>query len=229
MKKIKFGSKTTGMGDIILLTSVCKYFPNKCIIQLPPDKEKYSILFDGIADVEITENPEYLDDVGFGHYSAIKLRNFFGELADYLDLRPLILHSTVESEKWAIDYLRDKPNPVIVVPTCSPQWKEIRNVPKELVNEQINVLISAGLTPILCQSKQNYYDYPNLNNLFDLDLSKYICLLRRVGQYIGANTGDKHLAIGVGCVARIFQPKLCNLFNPFETSYKHPSIQYMEF
>ena len=147
---MKISSVNYGLGDTLLLTSVCKYFPNKLTVQLPPEKEKYSLLFSNIATVEVCEKEKMnpLPDLGGGHYATRKLRNFFGEVADGLDNRPLVLYSDPESERWAFQYLKDKPNPAIVVPTCSKQWHNDRSMPVDLFNAVIAQCKKEKFTPI---------------------------------------------------------------------------------
>lgn len=226
---IKFGSKTNGMGDILLLTGVCKYFPNKFVIQIPHAQKRFSIFFEGLAETEITDQPNYLPDIGLGHYTTRKLRNFLGNDANSLDVRPAVLYNDIESSEWASEYLKDKPNPVIVVPTCSKQWSHVRNIPRHLIDASIEQLIDNGNTPIICQSSVNSYDYNGYINLHDLCIKKYISLLRQAGSYCGANTGDMHLAIGVGAKCTIIQPRPSSLFNPQEWCYEHKDIKYIEF
>lgn len=223
----KFGSSSQGMGDNIFLTPILRYFPNQLTIQLPVEKKRFSILFEGLAEVEITNDINIIPDLGpcGEHYTTRKLRNYFGDYATILDNRPIILHSKIESEIWAAEYLLDKPNPVVFVPTCSPAWKEVRNIPVDLAQNIFQNLKAAGFTPIVCQSSANFLDIGE-HQLNDLDLSKYISLLRQVGFYAGANTGDLHLAIGVGAKAVCYEPQSHSLFQTSEWRYFHPNITY---
>jgi ADP-heptose:LPS heptosyltransferase len=225
--KIKFGSSTGGLGDVLLLTSVCKYFPNQFIVQLTPKNSRLSVLFKGLADVEICEQSEIktLQDIGAGHYATRKLRNFFGELADGMDNRPLVLYSSKEDEAWAYEFLKDKRTPVVFVPTCSKQWASVRNLPENVVFSNLKKIQESGCTAIVCQSSDNKIETREIE-LIDLPLGKYICLLRRCGFYMGANTGDEHLATAVGCKTVVIQPKDGNGFLSAEWNYDHPNSQY---
>jgi len=222
----KFGSPTCGLGDLLLLTSICKYFPNELVIQLPFGKEKYSILFENLAKVEITENIYELPSNGFGHYSTRKLRNFFGIDADLLDNRPLVLYTDMDSEMWSFNFLKDKENPVIVVPNCSKGWHSVRSIPKNIFEENLIGLKNNGFTPILITNSDNNYESSYEYQLNDIDLKKYICLLRRVGFYMGCNTGDEHLATSVGCLTHVFQPRDGNGFLSEEWNYNHINSKY---
>jgi len=224
---MKFGTKSTGLGDTLLLTSVCKYFPNKFTIQINEEQARFKYIFQGLANVEICkkENIFELKEIGYGHYATRKLRNFFGELADGLDNRPLVLYSDMESEKWAFDFLKDKPNPIIFVPTCSKQWAETRNMPDDLMHEMIKTFKEKGRTAIICQSSNNYKNLDGVE-LIDLDIKKYICLLRRVGIYVGVNTGDEHLSTSVGCKTFVYQPRDGDGFLSVEWNYRHANSEY---
>lgn len=224
---MKFGSKTGGLGDILLLTAVCKYFPNRFTIQLPKEKERFKILFTGLAQVEICDQSEIqsLPDLGTGHYATRKLRNFFGDAADGMNNRPLVLHSNPEDEKWAYEFLKKIGPAAIFVPTCSKEWANVRNLPKKAIEYSINQIKSTGCTPIVCQSSSNKIETSEIE-LVDLDLSKYISLLRQTGGYCGANTGDEHLAAAVGCMTYVFQPRDGNGFFAAEWNYEHPCSSY---
>jgi hypothetical protein len=198
--------------------------------------ERFAVFVNGIADIEIVKDMPYhellrkgnsLPDIGRGHYTIRKLRNYFGNKAEILDIRPMILYSDMESESWVNDYLKDKPSPVIIAPMCSPNAKDIRGMKEELTINLINQLQNSGHTPILCLSSSYDYNVKINNTLKDLCIKKYICLLRRVGVYFGANTGDFHLAVAVGALANVFQPKYDpSKFDPEEWCYNHPSITY---
>ena len=219
----KFGSSTNGLGDLLLLTSICKFFPNKFTIQIPKNKEKYSILFWGLAEVEITDDINILPDIGNGHYATRKLRNFFSNPL-VLDNRPLVLYSDLESEEWANNFLQDKKNPIILTPNCSKQWASIRNMPKKLALDFLNSSEEA----ILMINSENEFESNHKIKLIDLDLKKTICLFRKVGFYVGCNTGDEHLATAVGCRTFVYQPQHPS-FNKEEWNYKHRNNTYYNF
>jgi hypothetical protein len=226
-EKIKLSSGSYGLGDILLLTSVAKYLNEKIIIQLPTSKERFSILFKNLCEVEITDNlNENIYDVGLGHYATRKLRYFFNDAADHLDNRPLTLYFDLESEQWVLDFLKNIKNPIIFTPHCSLLGSSERNIPKKTIENILSNLFKQGYTPIICQNSKNMYTSIYENQLIDLDLNKYICLLRKVGNYIGCNTGDMHLAIAVGALTTVFEPKEAKIFKRQEWSYNHPSIKY---
>jgi hypothetical protein len=232
METIILGSPSTGLGDILLLTSVCKHLLKTSIkvkVELPHSKERFAHLFEGLAQVELKDECHITPDIGGGHYATRKLRHFFGNSADNLDNRPLVLYSDPESERWVSEYLKDKPNPVIFVSACSKQWDSVRSMPRELADGVLGMLNDAGYTPILCSYSENVMELDCQYQLTDLPLVKYICLLRRVGRYVGCNTGDMHLAVAVGAKTEVFQPFDHPLFNESEWNYKHPTINYSRF
>lgn len=228
---MKFGpsSESAGLGDTLLLTSICKHEPGKHTIQLPENKKYFEILFKGLcANVEITNFPIVLKDIGYGHYATRKLRYIYGDYAELLDNKPLVLYSDYESERWVENFIKNINNPIIFVPNCSLKWHSIRSLSINKSNEIINQLLSLNYTPIVCSTSSNVAsNFNTYINLIDLDLKKYICLLRRVGRYIGCNTGDMHLAISVGALTKVFQPKSAPGFEENDWNYNHPSVEYI--
>lgn len=227
---ITLSSDQHGLGDTLVLTSLAKNITEPVKVLLPKKVERFSILFDKLANVEIVDDDKFrgygsTPNFGCGPYIRQKLRGFFRNEAEYMDIRPLVLHTKPSSELWAAEYLADKLNPVIFVPTCSPQWASVRNLPVKLAHSVHAELKEKGFTPIVCQSSSNFLDIGE-HQLYDLDLSKYICLLRQAGQYVGANTGDEHLATAVGCGTVVYQPEDHSLFNSVEWNYNHPYSTY---
>lgn len=227
---ITLASDQHGLGDTLMLTSLAKNITEPVTVQLPKKVERFSILFDKLAVVEVIDDDKFrgyrkTSNFGCGPYVRQKLRGFFRNEAEYMDIRPLVLHTKPSSELWAAEYLLDKPNPVIFVPTCSPQWASVRNLPVKLAHSVYAELREKGFTPIVCQSSSNFLDIGE-HQLTDLDLSKYICLMRQVGFMVGANTGDEHLATAVGCKIIIYQPEDHSLFSSSEWNYIHPNSTY---
>lgn len=217
---IKFGSKTSGLGDILLLTAICKYAPMQHTIQLPEKQKRFATLFEGLAHVEITNEITTLRDIGGGHYGTRKLRDLYGQSADLLDNRPLVLYSDEKSELWAHEFLKEKCQgkvPVIFQPDCSPEWRHVRALPGQVSFSIKAQLESQGVSVI------------DVSQIERIDLNKYICLLRKVGRYFGANTGDFHLAVAVGAICNVYEPKNSGLFQDYEWNYSHPTISYHKF
>jgi hypothetical protein len=101
----------------------------------------------------------------------------------------------------------------------------VRSMTKEFANFSLERLKKQFKTPIICQSSSNSLDLEG-TQLLDLDLKKYICLLRMVKTYVGVNTGDEHLATAVGCKTHVFQPQDGNGFVSSEWNYCHPNSEY---
>lgn len=225
---ITLSSDQHGLGDTLMLTSLAKNITEPVTVQLPKKVERFSILFDKLADVEIIDDDKFrgyknTPNFGCGPYVRQKLRGFFHNEAEYMDIRPLVLHTKPSSELWAAEYLKDKPSPIIFVPRCSPEWASVRNIPRHILD---NLLWTyRGHSVIVCQSSKNFVDIGE-HQLIDLDLSKYICLLRQVGACVSANTGDMHLAIAVGATVGCYQPEDHNLFTSSEWEYKSNQVQY---
>jgi hypothetical protein len=223
-----------GMGDTLLMTAICKYFPFKFTILLPKDQEKFKIFFDNLAKVEITDNVPFeimtknsLPKLGNGHYTTRMLRGIFGSYGDLIDNRPLVISSNFSADTWTYEYLKDKPNPVIVSPMCSALAKDIRGISENDCSKIIELLKRKRYTPILILSSSYTYDKNIAEHvLIDLEITKYLSLMKKVGLYYGSNTGDKHLAVAVGAETHVFEPENHPMFNPSEWDYNHPTIKY---
>lgn len=221
------GTRSTGLGDILLFTGVCKYFPMQHKMQLLPSVSRFSILFDHLAEVEITEDIQQFPDINYpsGHACAEKLRNFLGSMADKCNLLPLVLHFDIDAHEKALGILEGIENPVIFNPYCAKHWSHIRNIPEPLTKTIIHELQEQNKTPIGCYSTKNYQEITGVGKeIFDLDLSTYIHLLRIVGEYVGANTGDMHLAAAVGCKITCYNPHSQSEFNHKNWLYQHPTV-----
>lgn len=224
---MKFGTLSTGLGDIITFTSILKHFPMQHTMQLLPEIERFSIIFDGIANVEITNNINVLPDIcsSDAHYSIQKLRNFFGPDADTCNILPHILHFNLQSHKKAIEIVGGMNKPVVFNPFCSKGWAHLRNLPDELIHNIILDLKSKGVNIIGCFSSKNSKEVKGLDKIvYDLDLSVYIHLLRITGMYVGCNTGDMHLAAGLGCLIDCYNPRNASGFNSNNWCYNHSTI-----
>lgn len=231
---IKLMSDQHGLGDTLLFTPAIKHLKARnidCEFFLPIEKERFKIIFDGLCNVNLISKEEEAKmeptkNIGIsGTYILRKLKNFF-EDAECLDIRPIVLHSKKESEIWASNFVKEIKNPVIFVPNCSKQWHSARSLNNNLSKTIIEDLINNNCTPIICESSDNPCNLDYNLKLTDLDLSKYISLLRKVGIYFGCNTGDMNLAISVGAMCHVFETINNPYFNTEEYDYNHPSIIY---
>jgi len=223
--KISSSPDSMGLGDVLLLSSVAKFAPKKFTVQLLKEQERFSVLFEGLADVEICERKDLqpLNDYGSGHYARRKLRGIIGYSAEFADIRPLCLYSDESSEIWAANYLRDKPNPVLVCPFVSKKWSEVRDLPFDIVQEILSGAKLKNQTPIIIQNNEQKWDCATLN---DLELPKLICLMRQAGRVSTANTGLYHLAVALGCLVECYQPEDGPLFDSSEWTYDHATIKH---
>lgn len=224
--KIASPAGSQGLGDVTLLTSIAKSLPNKLTVQIPVEQSRFKILFDGLANVELCQPHELipLQDTGDGPYVRRKLRTLFGSDAENMDIRPLVLYSDLDSNNWAAEYLKDKPNPLIVCPFVAKAWSQVRDLPFDIIQEILAGAKLKNQTPIIIQSGEQKWDCATLDNL---DLPKLICLMRQAGRVTTANTGLYHLAVAVGALVECYQPEDGPLFNSNEWCYKdHPTIKH---
>ncbi len=226
---MKFGPKrdAAGLGDVLLLTAICKYFPMQHTIQLYPEYSRFSILFDHLANVEITEDVNILHEISSptAHGATEKLRNFFGRMADSCNVLPLVLHFDTNAHQKALAILDGVEKPVIFNPFCSKHWAHVRDMPPDTIGFALRKMKESGKNAIGCYGADRYQNINGVSKeIFGLDLSTYIHLMRISGEYVGANTGDMHLAAAVGCKVTCFNPPSQAGFNHTNWLYKHPNI-----
>ena len=104
-------------------------------------------------------------------------------------------------------------------------WVQVLHRNK-IAENVLSTLLKQNYTPIICQNSKNIYNSIYENQIIDLDLNKYICLIRKVGIYFGCNTGDMHLSVATGALTTVFEPKETKTFKRQEWTYNHPSIKY---
>lgn len=210
----------SGMGDILLLTAICKHTP--CKVQLHPDYKRFSRFFRDIAELEFTENPTDTPNIGTGHYTQRKF-NALG--INSKDILPYISFNDLEKEQ--IKYLKSiLGNSIAFNPNCSSRWSHIREThPKNWI-------------PILKKNNKKIYQFgisshtqvfSNLNGIFlDLPIELLVLFYAAIGEYIGVETGDVQLMLACGGKATVYYPENTS-YNPSEFQYDSDKITYIPF
>jgi len=207
---------SSGLGDILTLTIVCKHFPG-LTVQLHPNYAKFAFLFDGLCEkVELTSTPihttgVYVENGTFGQY----MLHSFGYTGE--DTTPFIFINTDKYLK-AQETIKNIKNPIIFKPNCSKRWSHIREYDSVYVQEELNKYIQKGHTPIQVGIKENYTPYDGCIHLPDLDLQELSALYKAVGFYFGTDTGDYHLMLAVGGTAVALVPeKKYSDYSPYQS------------
>ncbi len=193
MHRIGTQPESSGMGDVLLLTAICKHIPG-CVVELHPAAQKYTRFFEGLCEeVIITETPTKTPDIGLGHYAKRKLRHFGLEDQCYL---PHIKVSDKEIQ-YGKEKLRAYQNPIAFVPNCAGHWRKIREPKAEFFQQLIDDL-SRHHTILQFGLSANYTEYRNTIPMLDLSIEELICCYSAIGRYVGVCTGDLHLMLAVG-------------------------------
>lgn len=214
---------SSGLGDVTLLTSVCKHFPD-LIVQLHPDYERLSFLFDGICEkVELTRTPVHTKGLLIPNttYSERMLREF-GYLGD--DTLPFILTSSDKYLK-AKEKIKDIKNPIIVKYNCSKRWRHIRQYDFNYFQNEVYKWIERGFTPIQTGITDNFTPLSGCIHMVDEPLIDLAALYKAVGLYFGTDTGDPQLMIAVGGKCVVLVPSVNHPdYNPDEFLHKTDRI-----
>ena len=145
-------SNPTGMGDILLLTSIAKQSVN-CTVNLQPNAIKYSRFFRDIADVNITDNIVPTPDVGNGHYAQRKLLGCGLNTDDYIPY----VSVTREEINHGRELIKGYKNPVVFVGNCSQQWSFDREPRSKDFFQRIIFIVFSYIVILL--------DNPNCNTV----------------------------------------------------------------
>lgn len=202
-KEIVIGTgQSTGMGDILLLTAICKHIPD-CIVELKPELKKFERFFFGQCKSLIyKDEPLDLKNTGNVHYAKAKMAGVgMGDLC-YL---PKVQVSKEEIDKGKKLIAKFK-NPVAFVPNTSAKFKSTREIPVEVWNEILDKLkekhdiLQFGLS-------SNFTEFSQATPILDLDITELICYYSAIGSYYGVETGDKHLMLACGGTINVARSK----------------------
>lgn len=215
---------SSALGDVLLLTSLCKHVESPIVELTPSANKRFGSLFNGIAKVIETNNPKITKDIGSGTFVERKLRSIGLENYDPL---PKIKISK-EEEDWARKIISQYKNPIIFVANTSKRHKHIRECNPEIWNTIIEE-ISKTRTIIQFGLSQNFTNFENTVVCKDLDIRKTAALYSIVKEYFGVDTGDMHLMLSVGGTVNVLVPRSNNEYNHECWHYKSPKAKYILF
>ena len=217
-------SSTSGMGDILLLTAVAKHIPD-CEVHLQPQAAKFSRFFRNLCSkIVITEDITPISEIGSGHYALRKLRALGLENKCYL---PYIDISEQE-KKDSLLLIKKYTNPIVFVGNVAKHWKHYREPSDKKYFQSIIDRISETYTILQFGVSSNFTEYNHTIPMIDIAIDDLIKYYYGIGKFIGVDTGDTHLMLGVGgeCEAHIpaFGPRMPSVWN-----YESNKIHYIYF
>ena len=216
MAKNKIGTaqSSSGMGDVLLLTSICKHIPN-LTVELFPKAEKFKLFFDNICNnVNITENAFITTDIPPGHFSQQKQRYFGLEDVCYL---PFIFPKE-EYKIKGYELISKYINPIVFVGNCAKN-SIYREPPKNYFQPILDKL-SESYTILQFGLSDNFTEYKKTQPIVDCSIYDLICYYSVIQKFIGVDTGDSHLMLAVGGSCNLMIPINPNIRNPEWWNYK---------
>ena len=185
---------SSGMGDILLLTAICKHISD-CTVELKTGTERFSRFFDGqCKEVVIKDRPINLSNVGPGHYAKCKMRGIGLDNHCYL---PKIIVKQEEIDRGK-EILKDFDDPVALVANCSKKFKAQREVPKEYWESLVNDQINQGKTVLQFGFSDNFTSIRGAKPMVNLPLFDLIGVYSNIGILFTVDTGDRHLMLACG-------------------------------
>jgi hypothetical protein len=217
-------SQTCGMGDILILTSIAKHFPDYCTIQLQPEASRFARFFKNISkDIVVTNEIQPTPEIGDGHYALRKLRALGCEDKCYM---PYVYVDEKEKQE-GLKLIKDYHNPIVFVANSAKRWKFDRE-PKYPFFQPIIDKLSENHTILQFGISDNFTEYKNTVPMVDIPIDLLIQYYVSIGKFIGIDTGDTHLMLAVGGSCDVFIPKpkfrIPELWN-----YDHSKVRYYYF
>lgn len=215
-----------GMGDILLLTAVAKYFPS-AEVHLQPTAAKFSRFFRDISSkVVITNDIVPVPERGNDHYAKRKLRGISHDLANMCYL-PYVSYNKKELED-GMALVKNYTNPIALVANSSLRWKHEREPKEPFFQNIVDELNSSGHTVLQFGISNNFTPLKNTIPMVDLDIDVLIKYYAAIKKFVGVDTGDTHLMLALGGVCTVHIPKFGSRL-PREWNYDHPNIKYYYF
>lgn len=194
--------QSSGMGDILLLTSICKYIPS-CTIELLPSCNKFERFFrNQCLDICYTDTPYDLPNIGDDHYAKCKMRSIGLNNMCYLPHIEISEEEIIRG-KELISKFR---NPVVFVANTSSKFKSVREVSKDFWNpilyrlQESHDILQFGLS-------SNFTEFSQTISMLDCSIDDLICYYSAIKNYYGVETGDKHLMLACGGSVNIARSK----------------------
>lgn len=202
---VRVGSgKSTGLGDILLLTPVCRQLKargDRVTVELLPECERFRVLFAGLADeIVITEAPVDLVNEGEDHYARAKLRGLGLDVNDYL---PEVREFPSGPAMPGVLFCRDP----------SQRWRTLRGIGDDAFKAIISRMGTSVLIPV-----------PGLP--LRLVMRQFAIRPR----YLGVDTGLHHLMLATGGKCIVLHPDDCPDYQYRRWHYDCPArVKYVNF
>lgn len=227
MKETRLGVGTLGqgLGDLLNLTSICKYKPD-CVVEITPNSKRFASLFDGICKrVDIVDNPIITPDTGSGTYMEQKMRTH-GVWVE--NATPFVKLTDEEKENGKI-FASQYDNPIIFVPNTSTTWKHVREMEKD---KWTNIIyrLKDRYTFLQFGVSSNYTQFDYTIPFIDVPVRTAASFYYGVGKYLGVETGDKCLMSAVGgSTIIVLHPSNGNGYIDHHWQFANKLINYINF
>jgi len=217
MGNIAIGNKGNGSaGDCSWITAAFRYFDGKVILHDNEQCRKMGKIFDNICEVEYSENPPERPDKKFEKLNGYHLdchtsRKILLGLGINNPISVPLLKVTKEETEWAKDFLKEYNNPVAIV-NDNAGSNDPNNVSANYRRTPVKILQNIvdsqkDITFLQFGISNKFTPLNNCIHLVDLSIRQLISCYSVIRQYIGNETGDYHLMLGVGGQCLTFIPK----------------------
>lgn len=206
MYNINIGNKGNGgWGDCLFISAVFRHRRGKVILHNDLQSREVATVFNGIAEVEFSDNPpERPDkDCKLPIHRAEKILRSVGI---YSRICAPYVKLTKDEIDWAKEFLKDFKDPVLVVNNNSgdfdPNNTRAHYVrpPVKVMQKIINNIIFEGRTPLQFGLKDpaKFTKLDNAVHIQGLNIRQSLACCKVIGVYVGGDTGWEHAMLSVG-------------------------------
>jgi hypothetical protein len=218
------GQNSIGMGDVLILTAICKHVPD-CTIELPHEVERFSRFFRGISKNVVLKDSPAIHPLseGKGHHAECRLRALGLEGECYL---PHVDITEEEAERGAA-LISSYKNPIVFKPNCAALHKGVKEFSREMWQDIIDEL-AEDHSLLQFGISSHFTEFDNVTNLIDVSIDDLICYYSAIKKYVGVDTGDVHLMLACGGSVHVYHPPTNPSFDLVRWRYEYPNAKYTE-
>lgn len=213
------------LGDCVSITALFKKRKGKIVFLRNPITENVlSKVYDGIAEVEFSDKPQdCCPETNEELCYSQRILNAFG-VQDCNAIPELKATEEEKTRVWA--FIKRFKNPIAFNNTVGrPNDHELakyREMPDDLAEHLVNEQIKNGRTVLQYALSNNYCPVKGAIPVFDIGIRHLIASYSLIGEYMGVDTGNYHVMLGVGGRAKVFIP-------PSTWHYNHKRHLYLDY
>lgn len=211
MIRIGLGNHSVGLGDCLVQLPLARALGTQCIFEMPYSCARFSPLFTGLCETHLTDLPAETRNAGTGHFAQRKLRAYGFSSDSYLPQMNLQMLGLSGRER-SID--------IALVTDCAKHWRHVRGTSHLPWSDLLRQL--DGLE-IVQYGTTDHALVPGAQDGRGSSIPSLMEFYSSTRLYVGADTGDLHLALASGADAIVVVPPDCPEYRYEHWHYNFPN------